>query len=132
MKRVLSVIAGTLLACALFSPAFAQTVNPGPPAVTGSNSPNINQGELGNYDKFADSHPEVAERLSRNPRLADNPQFLSKHPEFSQFLQKHPGVRTEFKEHPERFAKRERHWDRHHDRGDWRHRDRDDRGRDLH
>jgi hypothetical protein len=137
MKRVLSLAAATLLAGTLFSPAFAQAINPGqPPAVTGSNPPNINQRELGNYDKFADSHPEVAQRLSKNPGLVDNPQFMSKHPEFSEFLKNHPGVRTQFKEHPERFSKRERRFEhrerRHRDRDDWRHRDRDDRGRDQH
>jgi hypothetical protein len=126
MKGVLSVIAATLLAGTLFSPALAQvggTANPGqPPAVTSGN-PDINQRELRNYDRFADSHPEVAEQLNKNPRLVDNPQFLSKHPEFSEFLKNHPGARTEFKKHPHRFAKRERRFDR---RNEYRH----DRGRD--
>ncbi len=136
MKRVLSVAAATLLAGTLFSPAFAQTVNPGqPPAVTGGN-PDITQRELGNYDRFADSHPEVAQELNKHPGMVDNPQFLSKHPEFSEFLKNHPGVRTEFKEHPRRFARRERRFDRRSERrGDYdrgRHRDRDDRGPDQH
>ncbi len=73
----------------------------------------VTRGELRNFDGFLDKHPEVEEDLRKNPSLADNPEYLAKHPEFKEFLENHPGVRGELKEHPRYFEKRERRFERH-------------------
>jgi hypothetical protein len=91
------------------------------------NDHDINRTELRNYDRFADSHPELAEALAHNPRLANDPQFLHKHPQFAQFMQNHPGVREEMRENPRLLQHRERRFDQRADRGDhsWRQHRRD-------
>jgi phage-related protein len=71
----------------------------------------ITRGELGNMDRFMDSHPEIAEQLRKNPALVDNKEFVEGHPELQQFLATHPGVREEMKENPSAFMNREQHFD---------------------
>ena len=72
----------------------------------------INRGELKNFDRFLDGHPEVREQLAKNPGLADDPGYLAKHPELKEFLSSHAGVREELKENPKAFMKRERRFER--------------------
>jgi phage-related protein len=79
----------------------------------------INRTELGNLDRFMDSHPEIAEQLRKNPSLADDKQFVHDHPAFQEFLASHPGVREELKENPNAFMHREDRFDQRQDnRGD--------------
>jgi phage-related protein len=68
--------------------------------------------ELANFDRFLDSHPEIAEQLRKDPSLADNREYLQNHPELQEFLQNHPGVREEMKENPNAFMRREDRYDR--------------------
>lgn len=73
----------------------------------------ITPGEVGRFDNgYLDQHPEVAQQLARNPRLADNPQFLAQHPGLDQYLAAHPGVRTQLQRHPYRFMGDERRYER--------------------
>ena len=74
------------------------------------------RGQLAGFDRFLDSHPEVAEQLRRNPSLVDNREWVEKHPALQQFLQEHPGIREEIKENPAAFMKQEQRFDRHEDR----------------
>jgi phage-related protein len=71
----------------------------------------ITRGELANMDRFLDSHPVVAEQLTKNPSLINNQQFVDKHPELQEFLQSHPGVREEFKENPTAFMQAEQRFE---------------------
>jgi hypothetical protein len=52
---------------------------------------------------YLDQHPEVAQRLARNPSLVNNQQFLNSHPGLDGYLAKHPGLSTDLQQHPERF-----------------------------
>jgi phage-related protein len=72
----------------------------------------VTQGELANMDRFLDSHPEIAERLRKDPRLIDNKEFVTNHPALQSFLADHPGVREQFKEHPYGFMRDEERYDR--------------------
>ena len=72
----------------------------------------ITRRELRNFDVFLDNHPAVARELKKNPDLANDANFISKHPQYKEFLDKHPGVREEIKENPQRFIARERHFER--------------------
>jgi hypothetical protein len=74
----------------------------------------IAEGPVGRFDNgYLDEHPEVAERLARNPHLVDNPQFLANHPGIDQYFKNHPEVREELQNHPDRFMARERHYENH-------------------
>jgi len=72
----------------------------------------MTQGELANMDRFLDGHPEIAERLRKDPRLIDNKEFVANHPALQSFLADHPGVREQFKEHPYAFMRDEERYDR--------------------
>jgi len=63
--------------------------------------------ELAHLDVFLDTHPGIEKEMRKNPSLANNPEFISKHPEFSEFLTKHPAVRADLKENPKAFMHRE-------------------------
>jgi len=72
----------------------------------------VTRRELANMDRFMDSHPEIAERLRKDPRLIDNKEFVANHPALQSFLADHPGVREQFKEHPYAFMRDEERYDR--------------------
>src|SRR5215471_9864130 len=112
----------------LIGPAFGQATIPqqpgpvGPPTIQPQND-EARQSQLAAFDKYLDSHPEVAEQLRANPSLIKNEDFLEKHPGLQQFLQEHPGVREEISENPNAFMRQESRFDQREDR------DRDDRDR---
>ena len=72
----------------------------------------INRTELNNFNRFLDSHPKVAQELRNNPRLVDDPAYLSKHPDLQKFISVHPRVREELKENPQTFMNREQKFDK--------------------
>ena len=76
------------------------------------NQNNINQTELSNFDRYLDTHPQVAQQLRQNPSLANNSNYLAQHPGLQQFLSTHPGVRQQLAQNPQRFVNRERVYDR--------------------
>ena len=97
----------------------AQTTPTQSPPPANSNEPNqdrdrdITRRELANFDRFLDSHPEVAEQVRKNPSLVDNQQFLKDHPALQTYVQQHPAVTEELKENPNAFMSAENRYDRH-------------------
>jgi len=81
----------------------------------GDRDRDINRQELGNMDRFMDSHPEIAEQLRKDPSLVNNKRFVASHPALQEFLAQHPGVREEYKENPNAFMNREERFDRRED-----------------
>jgi phage-related protein len=75
------------------------------------------RGQLANMDRFLDSHPEIAEQLSKDPSLIKNQDFLAKHPQLQEFLQQHPGIREEFTENPNAFMRAEQRFERQEEAG---------------
>jgi hypothetical protein len=63
------------------------------------------------FDRFLDSHPEVAEQLRKNPSLVNNKDFVEDHAALQQFLQENPGIREEIRENPQAFMQREERFD---------------------
>jgi hypothetical protein len=53
-------------------------------------------------------HLDVASELEANPSLAQDPQYLLKHPGLKQFLNEHPNALSEMKEHPYGFVSQRR------------------------
>lgn len=75
--------------------------------------------ELAQFDRFLDSHPEIAEELRKNPSLVDKNEFVKDHPALEAFLQNNPGVREELRENPNAFMQEEARYDAREDtRGD--------------
>ena len=69
------------------------------------------RGELASFDRFMDSHPEIAEQLRKDPSLVKNEDFVRDHRDLQEYLQNHPGVRQEISENPDRFMHQERRFD---------------------
>ena len=72
----------------------------------------INRPELANFDRFLDSHREIAEQLRRDPSLVNNQEFVKNHPALQTYLQEHPELRSEIKENPNAFMQQEARYDR--------------------
>jgi hypothetical protein len=87
-------------------------------ATHGDRDRDTTRGELASFDKFLDSHREIAEQVRKNPSLVDNPEFVKSHPELQTYLQQHPGVREEIKENPNAFMRQEDRFDRREDARD--------------
>jgi hypothetical protein len=73
----------------------------------------ITRRELINMDYFLDSHPEIAERLQKDPSLIDNQRFVQDHPALQQFLADHWDVKQAFERNPIEFMGDEDHFTPH-------------------
>jgi hypothetical protein len=78
----------------------------------------IARGERAGLDMFLDNHSDIARQLSKDPSLADNPQYVKAHPELQQFLQTHPELRAELSENPQSVLGAEQRLERQESRGD--------------
>jgi len=74
--------------------------------------------ELANFDRFLDSHREIAEQLRKDPSLVNNQEFAKNHPALQTYLQDHPAVREEIRENPDAFMQAENRYDRQEDNRD--------------
>ena len=68
----------------------------------------------GEHRSLHGSHAEVAQQLSKNPALVDNPKYVANHPGLHEYLQNHPTARCDWKSHPYRYMAAERHYDQKH------------------
>ncbi len=78
----------------------------------GDRDSDITRTELRNFDRYLDSHPEVAKELEKNPRLADDPKYVAAHPGLKEWLEHHPNSREELRENPKAFMARERAYEK--------------------
>jgi len=109
-----------LLMAALVTTAAAQSptaggypgIDPWAPSVTAAGDRDITRGELNNFDRYLDDHPNVARELRNNPNLINNPNYLAQHPSLQGFLKNHPGVNEEIRENPAQFMNRENRFER--------------------
>ncbi len=67
----------------------------------------ITRREVVMMGQFLDQHPEIAERLQKDPKLIDDKKFVTDHPALQAFLADHPEVRVQFDDHPEAFMRDE-------------------------
>ena len=63
--------------------------------------------ELAEFNRFLDSHREIAEQLRKDPSLADDEQFLKTHAALDTFLHDQPGIREQLKQNPRAFMRQE-------------------------
>jgi hypothetical protein len=69
---------------------------------------------MSNTDNYLSNHPDVAAQLERNPRLVDDPNYMSQHPGLHEFMQTHPEARAEWKAHPDKYMSHENQYEHHH------------------
>jgi phage-related protein len=124
MKTIRSAIpswiaALTLAALICVPPAGAQSQGM-PPQDRDSD---MTRQQLATFDRFLDSHPELAEQLRKDPTLVNNEEFVENHRELQQYLQQHPEVREELQHNPNAVLHQEQRYERREDRE--RDRDRD-------
>jgi dsDNA-binding SOS-regulon protein len=82
-------------------------------AAQGSKEGNdLTKQEVKTWDKFLDSHPEIAQELQKDPQKVNDPSFVSQHSELQTFLTDHPKVREELKENPSKVMNREKAYER--------------------
>jgi hypothetical protein len=109
-----------LLMAALVIAAAAQSqtaggspvIDPLAPSVTAAGDRDISRGELNNFDRYLDDHPNVSHELRNNPNLVNDPNYLAQHPSLQGFLKNHPGVNEEIRENPAQFMNRENRFER--------------------
>jgi hypothetical protein len=57
------------------------------------------------FGEFLGEHSDIAQRLSKDPSLVKNQEFLENHPELKEYLNTHPDVRQELMANPQGFVK---------------------------
>jgi hypothetical protein len=75
----------------------------------------ITRKQLAEFDRFTDSHPEIAEQLRKNPSLVDNREFVQNHPALQAYLHEHPTVSQDIRDNPTAFMRREERYERYED-----------------
>lgn len=73
---------------------------------------------LAAFDRFADSHREIADQLRKNPNLINSRNFVNGYPELRAFLQQHPEMSAEMRQNPNAFMQQENGFDTHADNRD--------------
>ncbi len=97
MKRIVIFVSAAFFTLSLAMSAWAQQRR-------------ISQGELDNFSAFLGRHPRVANKLSRNPNLVNDQNFVNNNPQLQNFLNHHQGVNGEMKAHPDRIMRRMRNY----------------------
>jgi hypothetical protein len=72
----------------------------------------ITRNEVRDFDNFLDRHPAIERDLEKNPSLANNADYLARHPELNNFLTSHPRIREDVRQNPRVFMRQERKFDK--------------------
>ncbi len=57
------------------------------------------------FDQFLDAHQDIGNDLRSNPGLANDPNYVNKHPELKGFLENHPNIKAELAQNPGAFVR---------------------------
>jgi hypothetical protein len=57
------------------------------------------------FGEFLGGHSEISQRLSEDPSLVKNQEYMENHPELQQYLTAHPEVKQELMANPQSFVK---------------------------
>lgn len=71
-----------------------------------------NRRDSAEFNRFLESHREIAEQVRKNPSLVDNREFVQNHPALQSYLQSNPGVRDQLRQDPNAFMRDQNHVDR--------------------
>jgi hypothetical protein len=61
--------------------------------------------QTASFGEFLGGHSEISQRLSEDPSLVKNQEYLENHPELQQYLLSHPDVNKELVANPQSFVK---------------------------
>ena len=106
------------------------------PAYQQQDRDDMSRRQLADFDRFLDSHPQLAEQIRKDPTLVNNEEFVENHGDLQQYLQQHPEVREQLRQNPNAVMRQEQRYDRREDRMQDRDMNRDqdrtqDRDRDM-
>lgn len=71
----------------------------------GQGNRNFDHDHLASFHDFLGGHSDIAQDMSRDPRLVKNPEYVQNHPELNSYLKANPGVRDDLMQHPQSFVK---------------------------
>lgn len=63
--------------------------------------------EDGNFNNFAKANPQIAQELTRDPNLVNNPNYLASHPALQTFMQKYPNAAASLRSNPRAFLRQD-------------------------
>ena len=114
---LLPALVALVVVLTLGSTALAQAQAPqSTQTVTSQGNDNdVTRQELASFDRFMDSHREIAEQLRKDPLLVRNREFVEDHPALKEYMQQHPEASEEISEDPGRFMHQEERFDRRED-----------------
>ena len=84
-----------LITALAFSGVISATSRPAP-----QKDVTISQAEIGQLDRFLDTHPDIAEAIAKNPSLIDTEAYIATQPALRAFLQDHPEIRADLRTNP--------------------------------
>jgi hypothetical protein len=61
--------------------------------------------QAASFGEFLGGHSEISQRLSEDPTLVKNQEYMGNHPELQQYLSAHPEVKQELMANPQTFVK---------------------------
>jgi hypothetical protein len=61
--------------------------------------------QAASFGEFLGGHSEISQRLSEDPSLVKNQEYLENHPDLKQYLSSHPDVSKELMANPQSFVK---------------------------
>ncbi len=111
MRLVTATFAASILAATLCVPAVSQATAPAEhtchfgnlTVVSKMPTSDINMRELRDFHRLAESNPALRAKLSVNPRLIRNPDFVLSHPTLQGFLARYPQARHQIPTNPGDF-----------------------------
>jgi hypothetical protein len=65
----------------------------------------ISHRQAASFGEFLGGHSDISQRLSEDPSLVKNQEYLENHPELKQYLSSHPDVNKEVMANPQTFVK---------------------------
>jgi hypothetical protein len=71
----------------------------------GMNRDTTGHRQAASFGEFLGGHSEISQRLSEDPTLVKNQEYMENHPELQQYLSSHPEVKQELMANPQTFVK---------------------------
>src|SRR5580658_9902539 len=71
----------------------------------GMNRDTTGHRQAASFGEFLGGHSEISQRLSEDPTLVKNQEYMENHPELQQYLTAHPEVKQELMANPQTFVK---------------------------
>lgn len=62
---------------------------------------------LADFRRFANTHPEIADQLRKDPALIKSRDFVNGYPDLRAFLQQHPELNSQIRQNPQAFMQQE-------------------------